>query len=305
MKKIIKRVSLFLIMLIFCQTMAFSAAKKSPPKAAPKYLRPLSIALNNHLAPNVFIYTPASNYRFMISTPLEFGLSFEYRFAKAFALENGFYANAGFQYRRNSYLNTYDNVTHNIDLFNIDLFLQHRFSAKFYFPTKKLVKEKIRFMFRLGFTFEYWTIAYYIINDNGSYQSRGNLFDASLDGPNAFGERKFYRPIYTRLNVGPHIGFGFKVIQGKHFAIIPEIGYTFFILPITDGSKGGIKGHNALIIRNDGSNDNFLKDYKMQISLGFALQFSIGTEGDNLYDLVKAAPKRKPKNKKINLKKKK
>ena len=76
------------------------------------FLAPLSFNININYAPEIFIYSPASNYKGAFASVLEFGVNAEYRFTRWLALEEGFYLNTGYHYRTNTYINTYDNTQH-------------------------------------------------------------------------------------------------------------------------------------------------------------------------------------------------
>ena len=281
-KRIISCLFLFAVISAF----VFPAGKKK--NYISPYLKPLSINFTMNTSPEIYIYTPSSNYKGEFSAEFEFGLSAEYRFFKWLALEQGTYVNPGYHYRTTRYHNTFDNSDHNIQLNNINLFFQQTFSVKFYFPGKA-VNDYMNFMLRLGVTFELWTMSYYYLYDNNALSNEGHLFDNTADGPNVYGSYENYKNIHNRFNIGTHIGFGPQFIVGEHVAFIPEFRYTFFLIPVVNGRAKGmdITGLNDIIIRNDGTGDKNLKDYKMLLQIGGTFKFTFGRDGSNLYGLRK------------------
>jgi hypothetical protein len=290
-----KIIILSLLILLLSLTNIYSKINKTP--SISKYLLPLSISLALDLSPEFFIYQPVSNYTFEIASTFNLGLSFEYRFAKYFALDSGLFFNTGYHYQEGRYIRTGSSSTDIIRLNNIDLFLQYRLSTKVYFPDPIKLKKNYRllFAFRFGFVLDGWLMSYYFLSKNDKLVSQGQMFDDKEDGPNAigdyetFGEYYRYDKIYNNVNVGAHIGFMTKIYNDNKISISPEIGYIFYMIPITDGQKNGmdIVGSNALLARNNLTDDEKnLSDFKMQVEVGVSISFDFGNPDSNLYDLV-------------------
>lgn len=260
-------------------------------KVKNEYLFPFSVSFFTAFCPEMFIYQPVSNYYSEFAFAWDFGLNFEYRFYKWFALESGLFLNPGYHYQETHYKDMVTNDYHVLKLHNSDLFLQYRLSAKFYIPhvidaTKKF---KLQFCIRAGFIFESWLMSFYYLYDDGELIASGNLFDTAPDGPNAWGADHPYHLIYNYVNIGGHLAFIPKFYNNSNsISIAPEIGFAFFMVPITDGSKNNrdIRGTDALLIRNDGDVDSPIRDFKMQFEIGVSIGYSLGKEGNNLYDLL-------------------
>lgn len=246
---------------------------------------PLSFYFLFYLSPTVFLYTPKSNYDVDFPFYAEAGLGFEYRFTNWFGIEGDLSAAVSFHYKRKEYEDIgcecpyEENRFYSLDMLQYTLGIHHLMSLKFYTPPvalktkKKKGPDKMRVYFRLGTTLEGMILSNYFLFNNGDLYSSGSFMDDEDDGPNAYKEYLPYRDISNFLNIGPHFGIGLKFFKGPYVSLCPEIRYTFFTVPVLDGKKNGysIKGNDAFIIRNNGSDDAELLDFKMTISLGLAL----------------------------------
>jgi hypothetical protein len=262
----------------------------------PAALYPFSVSIQFALSPEVYIYQPASNYAGEFAFTFDTGVSFEYRFARFFALDSGIFVNTGYHYQEIRVKRIgYDEIR-SIRMNNVDLFFQYRLSTKIYFPNPITLNKnyKLQFAFRLGFILDAWLMSYYHLTNNGAFVSQGQMFSGEPDGPNGqgdyltFGEYYDYSRIYNQVNAGAHVAFCINVYNSKKISISPEIGYIFYIAPFTDGKKGDIPitGMNSFLARNNGGEgDKELMDYRMQIVASISIAFSAGEWGSNLYDL--------------------
>lgn len=251
---------------------------------------PYSVVLSFFLSPEIFIFTPISNYLWYFAFTGDIGVSFEYRFLKWIGVEGGLYINTGANIIQTKYEDKSAECyyeffkEYNLDMYIIDLFIQHTISMKFYSNEIGLVYknkrkndlDKMKFFWRIGNTFEISPLSYYFFYRNNEYLSEGSFFDDKDDGPNAFGKNINYKNISNLANIGAHLGFGVKLYNDDKFYLMPEFKYTFFIFPVTDGkmNSSNVKGVDAILIRNDGKDDKNLLDYKMQIEAGVSISFN-------------------------------
>jgi hypothetical protein len=300
-----KNIYLLALIFIISFLINFNIFSKTAVNSNYKYAYPLSISLQFAVSPELYIYQPVSHYSGEFAFTFDTGVSFEYRFAKYFALDSGINVNTGYHYQELRVKRMYSSDIQSIKMNNVDLFFQYRLSMKVYFPNPIDIKNnyKLQFAFRFGFILDAWLMSYYYLTNNDRFTSKGQLFDNVADGPNAqgdyltYGEYFDYSKIYNQINAGAHISFLMNFYHSKKFAISPEIGYIFYIVPFTDGKKNNmnITGFDSFLARNNGGEeDKLLLDFRMQIVVGVLISFSFGEWGSNLYDL---APKKAVKKK--------
>ncbi|HPO50063.1 MAG TPA: OmpA family protein [Spirochaetota bacterium] len=259
---------------------------------------PFSLYLSLSNAYPIPIRQPESNYFIEIPANLGAGIGFEYLFTKWTALDLNLNINFGFLWQRKNYEDTgapcyYEYFKkYSLDMLEFNLYLQQLISLKLYtseFPikfesvdlkdkNKKIKKEvKSKFFIRLGATLEGWFFSKYSLYRNEESFAEGNFLDNIQDGPNPYGDLINYQGLINPVLFGPHLGIGLKMYKGETFSFQPEIRVTFCGPPYMDGSKEGIniKGNDLIMIRNDGKNDDYVKDYKITIEFVSSFYFTI------------------------------
>lgn len=283
-----KKLNFFIIFFIVLTFSLTHISSKTSKRYSNIYTKPFSFNFSVNVGYNFFIYIPPATY--FLDAAGNFGLAFawEYKFAPFFALENGFLLYGACQYTNTQYIYKKTEKQHTIEMINIDLFYQYLISLKFYFP-ENAVNKKFKFMIRLGWGYEVWALSYYFFFDNKELTNNSFLFASELHGPNVYDDYIKYRDIHNVVNIGLHAGFGPKILTRKDIAFIPELRYTFFVLPVRDGSKVNpkINGVNTFFVRNDGTDERRLFDFKMTLELSFTLQFYKGLESDSLISILK------------------
>lgn len=287
-------------MLFLISTLHSKDNKKFKTPEFPVFWKPFSINAGIGLSNYIFITTPETNALVDISQSFRVSIGASYNFFKWFALDSSFSVETGYRYQRSEFIEVTYNERHTVDLAQADVFFAYNIYTLFKIPLKikkeNLNKAKIRFVslfFRLGLSFEGWLESYYFIYDNDQLQNEGSFFDDVDDGPNAWGDYNPYVSVINRFNPVLSIGFGSEIYKTDHFALVPELRYSFYPVKIYDGTLGTepVEGATWILIRNDGEYDEAIADYKMNIQALLTFKFSFGTYDDNLYKYMKKKKK--------------
>lgn len=251
-----------------------------------KYLCPLSIGFHLSFDPNLFIYLPPCNYSKDFSFTSNIGFEIEYKMLNWFSLDTSVKIIPGFHYSETKYIN--NGVTprsnNHLQFYIISIFFQYNLFFKFYLPFKHKFKNNriLKFFLYSGLTIDFWLFSYYFLFQNNKLINKGNFFDTKKDGPNQVGNYYDYNLLYNRINLGINLGIGLRLYNNNFISIIPFVNYTFFVIPMLDGNKNEINltGQYDILLRNNGSDDRTILDFKMTLSIGASFLFDFGKEQD-------------------------
>lgn len=244
---------------------------------------PFSLSLSMFNSYIFYIQTPPADYCFSFPFTLDIGTGFEYLLYKWVGFEGSIFLNTGVNpiFKKIKQIGFGDETSTIINFNTINLHFQHSPAIKFYLPkiftytNKAEVKNMMQFFIRVGLVLDVWILTYYFLYWNGELLNEGHLFSKEKTGPGFFHDYYDYNSIASRLNIGFSSGFGVKLFRNEKFHISPELRVNSFFLPVLDGRKEGVTGMRDVVMRNNGSNDKEIADYKVQFQAGVSIHFNL------------------------------